>query len=100
MSLFERLTLQFLAIVPFLMGFGVLSATAQQPALNESRVGILKVRPRQVNFRKLNLAKRSVRSRYVWVSNKGKSDLQVSFGSAKLPFKIACSCQEVTIPHG
>ena len=94
----KRSALRFLPIVPLLMVFCVLPAIAQEPAVAEPRVGILKVRPRQVNFRKLNLAKRSVRSRYIWVTNKGKSDLHVSFGSASLPFKIACSCQEVTIP--
>lgn len=100
MSISRRSFFRVLIIVVLLATFGIHAVGAADPAVGEARVGVLKVTPHKVNFKKLNLAKRSMRSKYIWVTNKGKGDLTVTFGSAELPFKIACSCQQVTIPPG
>jgi hypothetical protein len=64
-------------------------------------VSRLKVKPGKVNFGKLNLAKQSAKTKYLYVYNNGTADLNVDFGDVGAPFAIACSCSHVTIPpHG
>lgn len=76
-----------------------LPAMAQQATPDAaSRPSRLSVSPKRLNFAKLNLAKRSAKSKYVRVTNKGNSDLHVSFGSTTAPFAVACSCTQVTLP--
>ena len=80
MSISRRSFFRVLIIVVLLATFGIHAVGAAVPAVGEARVGVLKVTPHKVNFKKLNLAKRSMRSKYIWVTNKGKGDLTVTFG--------------------